>query len=255
VFAEMNGNMDGEVALVTGASGGIGLATAREFAKAGASVVLSARRTNLINEEVERLTAAGYKALAVTADVSDASQVAAMVARTVEHFGRLDYAVNNAGVINERGPAHEILEDEWDHLISVNLTAVWLCMKHELAQMVRQGFGAIVNVSSVAGLRAAPGLAAYNASKHGVVGLTRGTGVEYASQGIRVNAICPGWVETPMTAEYGSDRERREQMIASEPIGRTAQPEEIANTAVWLCSDAASFITGQALAVDGGMTA
>jgi NAD(P)-dependent dehydrogenase (short-subunit alcohol dehydrogenase family) len=250
----MNGNMNGKVALVTGASGGIGLATARTFAEAGASVALSARRAELINEAVERLTAAGFKALAVPADVTDASQVSAMVARTVEHFGRLDYAVNNAGVINERGPAHALLEQEWDRLISVNLTAVWLCMKHELAQMVRQGSGAIVNVSSVAGLRAAPGLAAYNASKHGVVGLSKCTGVEYASQGIRVNAICPGWVETPMTAEYGSDPEHRRQMIASEPIGRTAQPEEIANTAVWLCSDGASYITGEAIAVDGGQT-
>lgn len=251
----MNGNMEGKVALVTGASGGIGLETARQFAKAGAGVALSARRTELIDEEAERLTAAGHKALAVPADVTDPSQVSAMVARTVEHFGRLDFAVNNAGVINERGPTHELLEQEWDRLISVNLTAVWLCMKHELAQMVRQGSGAIVNLSSVAGLRAAPLLAAYNASKHGVVGLSKGTGVEYAPQGIRVNAICPGWVETPMTADYGGDPERHEQMVASEPIGRTAQPEEIANTAVWLCSDAASFVTGQALAVDGGMTA
>jgi NAD(P)-dependent dehydrogenase (short-subunit alcohol dehydrogenase family) len=251
----MIGSMEGKVALVTGASGGIGLATARRFAEAGASVVLSARRAGRINEEAERLTAAGFKALAVPADVTDSQQVSTMVARTVEHFGRLDCAVNNAGIINERTPAHEIAEDEWDRLIAVNLTAVWLCMKHELAQMVRQGSGAIVNLSSVAGLRAAPGLAAYNASKHGVVGLTKCTGVEYAAKGIRVNAICPGWVETPMTAEYGSDPDRRQQMIASEPIGRTAQPEEIAVTAVWLCSDAASFVTGDAIAIDGGMTA
>jgi NAD(P)-dependent dehydrogenase (short-subunit alcohol dehydrogenase family) len=252
---QTNGSMQGKVALVTGASGGIGLATARQFAQAGASVVLSARRAQLIEEEADRLAAAGHEALAVPTDVTDASQVSAMVARAVEQYGRLDYAVNNAGVINERGPAHELLEQEWDRLISVNLTAVWLCMKHELAQMVQQGAGAIVNVSSVAGLRAAPGLAAYNASKHGVVGLTKCTGIEYASQRIRVNAICPGWVETPMTAEYGSDPERRRQMVASEPIGRTAQPEEIANTAVWLCSDGASYITGDAIAVDGGQTA
>jgi NAD(P)-dependent dehydrogenase (short-subunit alcohol dehydrogenase family) len=247
--------MQGKVALITGASGGIGLATARQFAQAGASVVLSARRARLIAEGADRLTAAGHEALAVPTDVTDASQVSAMVARTVERFGRLDYAVNNAGVINERGPAHELLEEDWNRLISVNLTAVWLCMKHKLAQMVQQGAGAIVNVSSVAGLRAAPGLAAYNASKHGVVGLTKCTGVEYAPQGVRVNAICPGWVETPMTAEYGSDPERHSQMVASEPIGRTAQPEEIANAAVWLCSDGASYLTGDAIAVDGGMTA
>jgi NAD(P)-dependent dehydrogenase (short-subunit alcohol dehydrogenase family) len=247
--------MEGKVALVTGASGGIGLATARKFAQAGASVVLSARRTELIEQEAEKLRAAGYKALALTADVTDTKQVSALVAQTVEHFGRLDYAVNNAGVINERGPAHELAEEEWDKLIAVNLTSVWLCMKHELAHMVQQGSGAIVNLSSTAGLRAAPGLAAYNASKHGVVGLTKCTGVEYAAQGIRVNAVCPGWVETPMTAGYGSDPAHREQMVASEPIGRTAQPEEIAESILWLCSDAASFITGDAIAVDGGTTA
>lgn len=250
-----NLSMEGKVALVTGASGGIGLATVRRFAQAGATVVLCARRTELIKEEAERLTSAGFKALALTVDVTKVNEVSAMVADTVKHFGRLDYAVNNAGVINERKPAHEIPEEEWNQLISVNLTSVWLCMKYELAQMVQQGSGAIVNLSSTAGLRAAPLLAAYNASKYGVVGLTKCTGVEYASQGIRVNAVCPGWVETPMTAEFGSDPERRKMMVASEPIGRTAQPEEIAETIFWLCSDAASFITGDAIAVDGGGTA
>ncbi|MBZ5493783.1 MAG: glucose 1-dehydrogenase [Acidobacteriia bacterium] len=251
----MNRNMEGKVALVTGASGGIWLATARKFAKAGASIALCARRTEVINKEVTQLIAEGFKALAVSADVTHASQASAMVARTVEHFGRLDYAVNNAGVINERVATHEHSEQEWDRVISINLTAVWLCMKYELAQMVRQGFGAIVNISSVAGLRATPRLAAYTASKHGVVGLSKGAGVEYASQGIRVNAICPGWVETPMTADYGSNPEHRQQMVASAPIGRTAQPDEIAEAVVWLCSDAASFITADAIAVDGGTTA
>jgi NAD(P)-dependent dehydrogenase (short-subunit alcohol dehydrogenase family) len=252
---EMNSSMQGKVAFVTGASGGIGLATARRFAEAGASVALCARRVEVLDREVELLTAKGHQALAVAADVTDGGQVAAAVAHTVERFGQLDYAVNDAGIITDRKPAHEISEEEWDQVLSINLTSVWRCMKHELAQMLRQGSGAIVNVSSVAGLRAAPLLAAYNASKHGVVGLSRGTGVEYASQGIRVNAICPGWVETPMTADYGSDPQRHRQMVGSEPIGRTARPEEIAETAVWLCSDAASFITGAALAVDGGMTA
>jgi NAD(P)-dependent dehydrogenase (short-subunit alcohol dehydrogenase family) len=216
---------------------------------------LCARREQLLNEEVAKLKAEGFDALAVAADVSDASQVSAMIARIIERFGRLDYAVNNAGIINERVPTHEHSEEEWDRVISINLTAVWLCMKYELAQMVRQGSGAIVNVSSVAGIRATPRLAAYTASKHGVVGLSKGAGIEYAAQGIRVNAICPGWVETPMTAEFGSDPDNRRLMIASEPMGRTAQPNEIAETAVWLCSDAASFITAETLAVDGGMTA
>jgi NAD(P)-dependent dehydrogenase (short-subunit alcohol dehydrogenase family) len=165
-------------------------------------------------------------------------------------------------------PEHEpnvgdvvLLNGQREHrraLFRVNAAAaegLWRCMKYELAQMVQQGAGAIINVSSVAGLRAAPGLAAYNASKHGVVGLTKRTGIEYASQGIRVNAICPGWVETPMTAEYGSDPERRRQMVASEPIGRTAQPEEVADATVWLYSDGATYITGDAIAVDGGQTA
>lgn len=251
----MTATMTGKVALVTGASGGIGLATARLFAESGASVVLSARRTNLITEEAQKLTDAGYAAFAIPADVTKPDEIEALVAGTVERFGRLDYAVNNAGVIADRQPAHELSQEDWDHQISVNLTAVWLSMKYELAQMVTQGSGSIVNLSSVAGLRAAPGLAAYNASKHGVVGLTKGTGVEYASQGIRVNAVCPGWVETPMTAEFGSDPDRRAMMVASEPIGRTAQPDEIAATIVFLCSDEASFITGDAIAVDGGMTA
>jgi NAD(P)-dependent dehydrogenase (short-subunit alcohol dehydrogenase family) len=248
-------DMKGKVALVTGASGGIGLATARQFAEAGASVVLSARRTDLIAEEAKRLTDAGYNALAVTADVTDEDQVAALVVRTVQHFGRLDYGVNNAGVIADRQPAHELSRKDWDWQISVNLTAVWLSMKYELAQMVNQKSGVIVNLSSVSGLRAFPELAAYTAAKHGVVGLSKGSAVEYASRGIRVNAICPGWVETPMTAEFGSDPERRKLMEESAPMHRTAQPEEIAKTIVWLCSDAASFITGAAIPVDGGATA
>lgn len=253
--ASVTYDMRGKIAIVTGASGGIGLATARMFAEAGASVVLSARRAGRIEEEAQRLVDAGHDAVAIPADVTDATQVEALVARTVERYGRLDYAVNNAGVIADRKPAHEISQDEWNWQISVNLTAVWLSMKYELAQMVTQGSGAIVNLSSTAGLRGAPLLAAYNASKYGVVGLTKSAGLEYAPQGIRVNAVCPGWVETPMTAEFGSDPERRKMMVASEPIGRTAQPEEIASTILWLCSDAASFVTADAIAVDGGQTA
>ena len=251
----MSTDMTGRVALVTGASGGIGLATARRFTEAGAAVVLSARRTELIEREAQSLTDAGHTAIAITADVTDAADVEALVAGTIKRLGRLDFAVNNAGVISDRQPAHEIEQSDWDRQIAVNLTAVWLCMKYELAHMVTQGSGAIINVSSIGGLRGAPGLAAYTASKHGVVGLSKGTGVEYASQGIRINAVCPGWVETPMTAEYGSDPDRHAAMVASEPIGRTAQPVDIANTIVWICSDEASFIVGDAISVDGGQSA
>lgn len=251
----MSTDMTGKIALVTGASGGIGLATARRFAEAGASVVLSARRTELIETEAQKLVDAGGTAIAITADVTNATDLERLVAEIVERFGCLDYAVNNAGVIADRQPAHEIEQAVWDKQIAVNLTAVWLSMKYELTQMVTQGSGAIVNLSSTGGLRGAPGLAAYTASKHGVIGLSKGTGVEYASQGIRINAVCPGWVETPMTAEFGSDPDRRAMMVASEPIGRTAQPEEIANTIVWLCSEEASFITAGVIAVDGGQTA
>jgi NAD(P)-dependent dehydrogenase (short-subunit alcohol dehydrogenase family) len=251
----MNHDMTGKVALVTGASGGIGLATAQKFAESGAGVVLSARRTDRIEAEAKRLTDAGYNAIAVQADVTDPTQVEALVARTVEHFGRLDYAVNNAGVIADRVPTHELSKENWDWQIAVNLTAVWTSMKAELARMVQQGSGAIVNLSSVSGVRGYPELAAYTASKHGVVGLSKGAGIEYAARGIRVNAVCPGFVETPMTADFGSDPERRKLMNAAAPMQRTAQPEEVADTIVWLCSDAASFITADAIAVDGGMTA
>lgn len=251
----MNHDFSGKVALVTGASGGIGLATARKFAENGASVVLSARRTDVIEQEAQRLTDAGYTAVAITADVSDAAQVAALVARTVERFGRLDFAVNNAGIIANPSPAHELELDAWDRQIAVNLTAVFVSMKHELAQMVAQGSGAIVNLSSVSGLRGYPGLAAYSASKHGVIGLSKSTGVEYAAQGIRVNAVSPGFIETPMTAALTNDPAGRAQVDLAAPMHRAGQAGEVADTIVWLCSDAASFTTAQAIAVDGGMTA
>lgn len=247
--------MSGKVALVTGSSGGIGLATARLFAELGASVVLSARHKDVLDKEVAKLTAIGQKAVAIPADVTDPAQVESLIKQTVEHFGRLDYAVNNAGIITDRIATHELAQKDWDNTISVNLTSVWLCMKHELAQMVKQGSGSIVNLSSVAGIMASPQLAAYTASKHGVVGLSKGAGAEYAAQGIRVNAVCPGWVDTPMTAEFGSDPERRKLMNESAPIHRTAQPEEIAAAIVWLCSDSASFITAAVLPVDGGLAA
>lgn len=251
----MNHDFTGKVALVTGASGGIGLATARKFAESGASVVLSARRTDLIEAEAKLLTDAGYTAIAIPADVTDNAQVESLVAATVKHFGRLDFAVNNAGIIGAPSATHELAQEDWDRQIAVNLTAVFVSMKHELAQMITQGSGAIVNLSSVSGHRAYGGLAAYSASKHGVLGLTKSAGVEYASQGIRVNAVAPGFVETPMTAPFAGDPAGRKFMEEANPMKRTSQPEEIAETIAWLCSDASGFITAETIAVDGGMTA
>lgn len=251
----MNHDFTGKVALVTGASGGIGLATARKFAESGASVVLSARRTDLIEAEAQLLTDAGHTAIAIPADVTDARQVEALVAGTVERFGRLDFAVNNAGILAAMSATHELEQEDWDRQLAVNLTAVFVSMKYELAQMVKQGSGAIVNLSSVSGHRAFGGLAAYSASKHGVLGLTKSAGVEYAAQGIRINAVAPGFVETPMTAVYAGDPAGRKLMDEAAPMKRTSQPEEIAETIAWLCSDASSFITAEAIAVDGGMTA
>ena len=251
----MDHDFTGKVALVTGASGGIGLATAQKFAESGASVVLSARRTELIEQEAKRLTDAGYTAIAIPADVTDAGQVEALVAGTVERFGRLDFAVNNAGILAAGSATHELAQEDWDRQIAVNLTAVFVSMKHELAQMVKQGSGAIVNLSSVSGHRAFGGLAGYSASKHGVLGLTKSAGVEYAAQGIRVNAVAPGFVETPMTAPFASDPAGRQLMDEANPMKRTSQPEEIAETIAWLCSDASSFITAESIAADGGMTA
>jgi len=251
----MNHDFTGKVALVTGASGGIGLAAAQKFAESGASVVLSARRTDLIEAEARRLTDAGYTAIAIPADVTNAAQVEALVTGTVARFGRLDFAVNNAGILASGSATHELPQEDWDQQIAVNLTAVFVSMKHELAQMVKQGSGAIVNLSSVSGHRAYAGLAGYSASKHGVIGLTKSAGVEYAAQGIRINALAPGFVDTPMTAPFAGDAAGRAFMDDAAPMKRTAQPAEVAETIAWLCSDASSFITAETIAVDGGMTA
>jgi NAD(P)-dependent dehydrogenase (short-subunit alcohol dehydrogenase family) len=217
--------------------------------------VLSARRTDVIEQEAEGLRGSGHLATAITADVTDEAQLESLVARTVETYGRLDYAVNNAGTIADRQPTHEMSKSAWDHEIAVDLTGVWLSMKYELAQLVKQGTGgAIVNLSSVSGIRGYPQLAAYSAAKHGVVGLTRGAAAEYGEHKIRVNALAPGWVETPMTSGYGSDPAVHQAMVDDAVLGRTAQPEEIADTILFLCSDAGSFITGDTIAIDGGQT-
>ncbi len=245
----------GKVALVTGASSGMGLATAQAFAAAGAAVVLADIREELVKAEAEKLTAIGQKAIAVRCDVSDDAQVAATVDRTVAEFGRLDAAFNNAGVMARIARTADSTREDWERVIGVNLRGVWSCMKYELAQMERQGSGAIVNNASVGALTATPGIASYIASKHGVVGLTRTAAVEYSKRGIRVNAINPGLIDTQIARDVVSGNEEAYNDITKNvPIGRAGKPQEIASAVLWLCSPGASYVVGHALTVDGGMT-
>jgi NAD(P)-dependent dehydrogenase (short-subunit alcohol dehydrogenase family) len=245
----------GKVALVTGAASGMGLATARAFAEGGAAVVLADFKEDAVEAEAQKLVAAGYRAIAVRCDVSDDSQVEAMVDRTVAEFGRLDAAFNNAGVMARIAPTAESTREEWDRVIGVNLRGVWSCMKHELRQMERQGGGAIVNNASVGALTGNPGIGSYIASKHGVVGLTRTAALEYVKRGIRVNAVNPGLIDTQVARDVvAGDEEAYAEIAKNVPIGRAGRPEEIASAVLWLCSPAASYVIGQALTVDGGMT-
>jgi NAD(P)-dependent dehydrogenase (short-subunit alcohol dehydrogenase family) len=248
-------DFNGQVALVTGASSGMGLAAAHAFAQAGAAVVLADIKAEAVEAAAQELVAAGHEAIAVTCDVSDDAQVAAMVDRTVAQFGRLDAAFNNAGVMARIAPTAESTREEWDRVIGINLRGVWSCMKHELRQMERQGSGAIVNNASVGALTGNPGIGSYIASKHGVVGLTRTAALEYIKHGIRVNAVNPGLIDTQVARDVVSGDEQAYAEIAKHvPIGRAGKPEEIASTVLWLCSPGASYVVGQALTVDGGMT-
>jgi|SRR5579871_5694 len=245
----------GKVALVTGAAAGMGLATANAFAEAGASVVLADFKEEAVKSAAEKLASAGHKAIAVACDVSDDAQVAAMVDRAVSEFGRLDAAFNNAGVMARISPTAESTRQEWDRVIGINLRGVWSCMKYELAQMQRQGSGAIVNNASVGALTGNPGIGSYIASKHGVVGLTRTAALEYIKYGVRVNAVNPGLIDTQIARDVVSGDENAYADIAkSVPIGRAGSPAEIASAVLWLCSDGASYVVGQDLTVDGGMT-
>jgi NAD(P)-dependent dehydrogenase (short-subunit alcohol dehydrogenase family) len=246
----------GQVALVTGASSGMGLAAVRAFAEAGAAVVLADVNEPALQAATDGLTAAGHQAIAVTCDVSDEEQVAAMVDEAVARFGRLDMAFNNAGIMVPPTGAADEPAVQFDRVNAVNLRGVWACMKHELRQMRAQGSGAIVNNSSLGGLVGLPQRAAYHASKHGVIGLTKSAGLEYAPHGIRINAICPGTIETPMVAEMIAKGELdKDQAMANQPIARLGGADEMAAAVLWLCSPGASFVLSVALPVDGGYTA
>jgi NAD(P)-dependent dehydrogenase (short-subunit alcohol dehydrogenase family) len=250
-----NGNFIGKVAFVTGAGSGIGRATALAFAHEGANVVVADISEQNIQEMARLIEELGGRVLAVTCDVTRTEDVKAALDKTIETFGRLDFAFNNAGSEQPITATANLTEEEWDRIVAVNLRGVFLCLKHEIPLLLKQGAGAIVNTSSGAGVKGFKGQAAYVAAKHGVVGLTRAAALDYASQNIRINAVCPGIINTPMMDRFtGGTPEGRQQVIAQEPIGRMGQPEEIANAVVWLCSDAASFVVGHALVVDGGQT-
>jgi NAD(P)-dependent dehydrogenase (short-subunit alcohol dehydrogenase family) len=251
----MTGELNGKVALVTGGTSGIGRETAVLFAKSGAKVVVAGRRQAEGNETVEMMRDAGGDGLFVKADVSNAQEVEALVQKAAEKFGRLDIAFNNAGVEGVWSPLTQQTEEDFDRTINVNLKGVWLCLKYEIKQMLKQGGGAIVNMASTMGMVGAAGSSAYSASKHGVIGLTKSAALENAKRRIRVNAVCPGFIETPMADRTLRVPSVHKYVVGCHPIGRLGTSAEIAEAVVWMCSDRASFMTGQALVLDGGFLA
>jgi NAD(P)-dependent dehydrogenase (short-subunit alcohol dehydrogenase family) len=251
----MNISFDNKVALATGAASGLGLAAARAFAESGAAVALADWNEDSVRAAVDELTAQGHQALAIGCDVADDAQVEAMVERTVAAFGRLDAAYNNAGVQGVLAETADSPRDDYDRVMAINLRGVWSCMKFELRQMRKQGSGAIVNCSSLGGLIGGNQRGTYHAAKHGVIGFTKSAALEYATRGIRVNAICPGMIRTPMLDKMiaeGQGEELDAMLKTRVPMGRMGRPEEIADAVLWLCSSAASYVTGQSISVDGG---
>jgi NAD(P)-dependent dehydrogenase (short-subunit alcohol dehydrogenase family) len=247
---------DGKVAVVTGGSYGIGRAAAVAFATRGAKVVIADWLEDKEQETLKQINAAGGQAIFIACDVSKNQDVKSMIDKTIATYGRLDLAFNNAGIEGATANTGECTEENWDKTININLKGIWLCMKHELPYMLQQGKGAIVNCASVAGLIGFPGLPAYVVSKHGVVGLTKTAALENAKQNIRINAVCPGVIHTDMIDRItGKDKEVEKTYVSMEPMSRMGKPEEVAEAVMWLCSDAASFVTGHSMPVDGGWIA
>lgn len=243
-----------KVALVTGGSFGIGQAAAIAFAKRGAKVVIADWVKDDLTQSL--IGSLGGEATFVQCDVSRDEDVRRLIQKTISQYGRLDFAFNNAGIEGLSAPTHECTNENWDRTIGINLKGVWLCMKYEIEQMLKQGKGVIVNNASIAGLVGFQNIPAYVASKHGVIGLTKNAALEYSRSGIRVNVVCPGVIKTPMIDRFtGKSKEVEKQFENMEPVGRLGRPEEVAETVIWLCSDASSFITGDAIPIDGGWTA
>lgn len=252
----MKNHFTDKVALVTGAAMGMGFATARAFAEEGAKVVVSDVDQTELDKAVIILENEGHEVIGVPCDVSKEDQVANLIEQTVATYGRLDAAFNNAGVQSEATETADATSKEFERVNGINLFGVWCCMKYELAQMRKQGSGAIVNCSSLGGLVGLPGRSIYHGTKHGVIGMTKSTALEYAAKGIRINAVCPGTIDTPMVSKMVDSGDLSlEDILREQPIGRLGKPEEIASAVLWLCGPGSSFVIGHALPVDGGFTA